>query len=74
MRPATVTIKDGKPMFLFRKSQKLLIEEIADHWRETGRWWSNELPKDFFLVNTASGAFLLCRELKTDEWYVKPVQ
>lgn len=37
------------------------IEHIVDHWRERGRWWAGEAPRDFFLVETRRGAFIVSR-------------
>jgi len=74
MREVDVAVRDGRPLHFIHKQQKMIITEIADRWRETGRWWDGELLRDFFLVNTANGAFLLCRDSDTDYWYAKPIQ
>jgi hypothetical protein len=74
MREVSITARDGQPLAFLWKKQSMHIVEIADHWRETGRWWDDEDPFDFFLIVAASGSFLLCRDLKTDAWYAKPVQ
>ena len=37
------------------------VEGIADRWRESGRWWQGEEPRDFFLVETSRGAFVISR-------------
>ena len=50
------------------------ISEIADQWKEMGRWWDGETAREFFLVVTVSGPFLLSRECCKDEWYAKAVQ
>ena len=37
------------------------VENIVDHWRETGRWWEGEGPRDFFLVETKRGVFIVSK-------------
>ena len=37
------------------------VEEVVDHWRETGRWWAGESPRDFFLVEAKRGAFIVSK-------------
>jgi len=37
------------------------VEEVVDHWRETGRWWAGEGSRDFFLVETKQGAFIISK-------------
>lgn len=37
------------------------VEHIVDHWRETGRWWEGESPRDFFLAETERGVFIVSR-------------
>jgi len=35
------------------------VASIVDYWRETGRWWAGESSRDFFLVETKGGVFVL---------------
>ncbi len=35
------------------------VESIVDRWQETGRWWEGERVRDFFLVETTQGAFVV---------------
>jgi hypothetical protein len=74
MRAVTVAVRDGLPVSFLYKQQQVRIREIADAWRETGRWWDGEAMCEFFLVVAESGSFLLCRDLTAEEWYVKAVQ
>ncbi len=37
------------------------VEHIVDHWRETGRWWAEENPRDFFLAETERRVFIVSR-------------
>jgi len=37
------------------------VERIVDYWRETGRWWEGESPRDFFLVETVPGALIVSK-------------
>lgn len=37
------------------------VEDIVDRWRETGRWWAGEDSRDFFLVETRRGVFVVSR-------------
>jgi len=39
MARVAVTITDELPIQLKWKKATLTITEIADAWRETGRWW-----------------------------------
>ena len=74
MHEVSVTSREGLPTQLLWKKQRWNISEIADQWRETGRWWEGEAMCEFFLIVVVSGSFLLCRDLTTDAWYAKPVQ
>jgi len=74
MRPVTVSLCEGKPEQFIYKRQQMITSDIADHWREMGRWWEAETVLDFFLITTASGSFLLSHDCETDAWYAKPVQ
>jgi hypothetical protein len=74
MHSVSVSAQDGQPLSFTYKRQQMQIVEIADHWRETGRWWDEEIPCDFYLVATPGGTFLLSRAIETDAWYAKPVQ
>jgi hypothetical protein len=74
MRAVTVATREGKPEHFIYKRQKMLASEIADHWREMGRWWEAETARDFFLITTVGGPFLLCHDCQMDLWYAKPVQ
>ena len=38
-----------------------MVEDVVDHWRETGRWWTEESPRDFFLVEAKRGAFVVSK-------------
>jgi hypothetical protein len=74
MHPVMAAVRGGKPVQFVWKRQSIVIEIIADHWRETGRWWEDEPVCDFYLVSTPGGAFLLCSNLTATEWHAKPVQ
>jgi len=74
MRDTAVTVRDDLPFRFVWKGQQVSVLEIADAWRETGRWWNGEDVCEFFLIVAANGSFLLCRDLQTDLWYAKPVQ
>ena len=73
MARVVVTITDELPIRLKWKKATVTITEIADAWRETGRWWADETECAFYLVDTAQGLFLLCQNPKVNEWYAKPV-
>jgi len=45
------------------------VEGIVDHWREAGRWWAGERPREFFLVETSQGAFVVSRT--ASDWQVE---
>jgi hypothetical protein len=63
-----VRTRGDLPRRVFFRKEWMVVERIMEHWRETGRWWENETERDFFLVQTAKGGFLLCRENSTDRW------
>ncbi len=67
-RQVLVGTKGDLPWRMFLKGEWLQIEKVIEQWRETGRWWENEMEKDFFLIQTNAGGFLLCRENSSDRW------
>jgi hypothetical protein len=73
MAKVCVMVQDDSPMQLQWKQVVIAISDIVDHWWETGRWWKDETACAFYLVATAQGLFLLCRNPKANEWYAKPV-
>jgi len=67
-RPIFVRMKGDLPQSIFFRGKWLWVEEIMEQWRETGRWWENEVERDFFLIQTGVGGFLLYRENSTYKW------
>jgi hypothetical protein len=74
MRALSVTARDGHPIEMTWNRRTLLVDKIADHWRESGRWWEGEGLCEFFLVHTIRGMFVLRFDPKKDRWYAKPVR
>lgn len=73
MRAISVSTLGERPAQMTWNRRKLVVDEIIDHWRESGRWWEGEVLCEFFLVHTIRGMFLLCFNPQKSEWYAKPV-
>ena len=73
MAHVAVAEKHDLPVQLKWKKSVIEITEIADAWKETGRWWAEETECNFYLVDTMQGLFLLCQNPNVNEWYAKPV-
>ncbi len=57
-------VKGGKrPQHILVDGGWRPIENVADHWRETGRWWAGETCRDFYLVETSHEALVVSRSL-----------
>jgi len=67
-RQVLVRTRGDLPQRILFRREWMVVERILEHWRETGRWWENETERDFFLIQTVEGGFLLYRENSTDRW------
>ena len=67
-RQVFVRTREGFPRKILFRKEWMVVERIMEHWRETGRWWENEAERDFFLIQTTKGGFLLSRENATNRW------
>jgi hypothetical protein len=74
MDALTVDVLNGTPVTFVWRRNRIQIEQITDHWSESGRWWDGEAACEFFQVFTQRGMFLLCKRLTDEHWYAKPVQ
>ena len=72
-RQISVGTKGDLPQKIFFRGKWLWVEKIMEQWRETGRWWENEVERDFFLIQTSVGGFLLYRENSTHRWVLYKV-
>ncbi len=72
-RQVFVGTKENLPQKIFFRGKWLQVEKIMKQWKETGRWWENEVERDFFLIQTGTGGFLLCRENSTHRWILYKV-
>lgn len=70
----SVEVLNETPLSFLWHANRVQINQITDHWSETGRWWDGEQTCEFFQVFTASGMFLLCLRISDNAWYAKPVQ
>lgn len=50
-----VRTENGMPRAFWHRGRRYLVVEVAERWRDTGRWWAGEAPKFFFRVTTAGG-------------------
>jgi hypothetical protein len=67
--PISVTLAADQPRAFMWRGGLYHITERLDDWRETGEWWRDELPKDFYRVKTAcGGVFDLYCEAQTHTW------
>jgi len=51
----------SRPQHVLIEGRWWQVESIVDYWRETGRWWADEDQRNFFLVETKWGVFVLSR-------------
>ena len=73
MRAIDVETRDGVPVCVEWRKQRLPVTGLADHWVEQGRWWNDEPPLCFFLVETERRRLLLCQNSVSKSWYAKPL-
>jgi len=73
MKSVTVVVLGNQPRAFDWQRKRIAVDQITDHWSETGRWWDNETPCEFFQVLTNAGTYLLCRRVTDNHWYAKPV-
>jgi hypothetical protein len=58
------------PAALFHRGRWHRVAEVLDCWRERGRWWEGEPPREVYRVATESGeVYELGREGETWRLY-----
>lgn len=66
-KPITVVTKTGMPAsFFYRFSRP--VEAVQDHWREQGRWWSQEEELHVYKVVSQNTFFELHHRPHSDQW------
>jgi len=68
-----VDMKGNIPQKMLFRGKWFQIEKVVEQWRETGRWWENEVERDFFFIQTGQGGFILYRESPTQKWVLYKV-
>ncbi len=59
----------GSPGRLWLGPNPCRVRRIIDAWRYGGEWWRNELPRDYYRIETTAGAELVIyREEGSERW------
>jgi hypothetical protein len=45
----------GHPCGLNSPQKPVAVRHILDFWRDCGRWWLNEPPRDYYLLELETG-------------------
>jgi len=48
--------RSGQPAAFLHRGRWHRVAEVLDRWRERGRWWEGEPPREVYRVVTTSGA------------------
>ncbi len=57
MIPVNVlTNEKGHPCGLNRPQRPVKVTRILDTWQDGGRWWLNEPPRDYYLLELETGS------------------
>ena len=69
-----VELAHTKPKKIFWQDKIVLVEEILEHWKDTGCWWEQEAEKDFFRVKvTRNGLLEIFYDNQKANWYLYKV-
>lgn len=47
--------ENGHPCGLNGPRETVKVTQILDFWRSGGKWWLNETPRDYYLVELETG-------------------
>lgn len=72
-RPLWIKTKGGLPFRFSIGGRHLQVEQILDHWRETGRWWEGEEEREFFRVEAGEGGYIVYLNRATGRWFLYKV-
>jgi hypothetical protein len=64
----------GEPVAIYRSSIREQIVSVGKHWRVKENWWRQEISREYFQIETASG---LVGEIYCDTlsglWYLQRI-
>ncbi len=61
----------GMPASLIYKGRRRKVAKVYEQWRIADSWWSDEVRRDYFKIETAPG--LVCdiyHDTIADRWYL----
>lgn len=61
----------GNPVKIMVHSYLLTVQNILDHWCDTGCWWQGESEKHFYRISCQDNSLReIFQDLKSENWFL----
>jgi len=70
-RPAQVSLRDGRPVFVAAGSVRGAVLDLAGPWRASGDWWDVAWSREEWDVALAAGVYRIFRDRLREAWFLE---